>query len=95
MGFLTTSSFPSNVGLAAKEKKDLYFRTLSLERQRSSYAETAVEIEAELQAVTAELTTLSGIIASLPDGELKDENVTKKRGKSPFTILQQVFNINL
>ena len=84
MGFLTTSSFPSSVGLAAKEKIDLYFRTLSIERQRSSYAETAVETEAGLQAVTAELTTLSGIIASLPDGELKDENVTKKKGQKPL-----------
>jgi hypothetical protein len=67
------------LSLAAKEKSDLDFRKLSLERQRSSYAETAVETEAELQAVTAELTALAGIIASLPNGELKDENVTKQK----------------
>jgi hypothetical protein len=67
------------LSLAAKEKSDLEFRKLSLERQRSSYAETAVEVETELQSVSAELAALVSIIASLPDGQVKDENITKQK----------------
>lgn len=67
------------LSLAAKEKGDLDFRKLSLERQRSAYAENAVEVEAELQAATAELAALATIIASLPDGAVKDENVTRQK----------------
>jgi hypothetical protein len=67
------------LSLAAKEKSDLEFRKLSLERQRSSYAETAVEVETELQSVNAELAALTSIIASLPDGQVKDESITKQK----------------
>jgi hypothetical protein len=67
------------LSLAAKEKSDLEFRKISQERQRSSYAETAVETEAELQTVNAELAALASIIATLPDGQVKDDNITKQK----------------
>ncbi len=67
------------LSLAAKENSDLEFRKLSQERQRNSYAETAVELEAELQTVNVELTALTSIIASLPDGQVKDDNITKQK----------------
>ncbi len=65
------------MSLAAKEKSDLEFRKLSQDRQRSSYSETAVEVEAELQVVNTEVAALNTIIASLPPGQTKDENITK------------------
>lgn len=67
------------LSLAAKEKGDLDFRKLSLQRQRSSYAENAVEVEAELQSANSELAALNTIIASLPDGDTKDDNVTRQK----------------
>jgi hypothetical protein len=75
----TTADCDLLLSLAAKEKGDLDFRKLSLERQRSSYAETAVEVETELQSVNAEMAALISIIASLPDGQTKDENITKRK----------------
>lgn len=67
------------LSLAAKEKDDLSFRKVSLERQQASFAENAVEIDTELQAATAELTALDTIIAALPAGELKDDNITRQK----------------
>lgn len=67
------------LSLAAKEKGDLDFRKLSLERQRSNFSETVVETESELQAVNAELQALITIIATLPEGQFKDENVTRRK----------------
>jgi hypothetical protein len=67
------------LSLSAKEKSDLEFRKLSQDRQRSSYAETAVEVETELQAVNAELAALNTIIAGLPPGQVKDDNITKQK----------------
>jgi hypothetical protein len=67
------------LSLAAKEKDDLTFRKLSLERQQANYAENAVEIDTELQAATAELTALDTIIAALQEGELKDDNITRQK----------------
>jgi hypothetical protein len=67
------------LSLAAKEKSDLDFRKLSQDRQRSSYAETAVEVEAELQVVNTELSAITTVIANLPDGQTKDDNITKRK----------------
>ena len=65
--------------LANKEKSDLEFRIISLNRQQFSYAESTVEIDSELQIVEAELSALETVIAALPDGEIKDDNITKKK----------------
>lgn len=67
------------LSLAAKEKGDLDFRKLSLQRQRNSYALTAVEVEAELLAVTAELDALNVMIPTLPNGTSKDSNIERQK----------------
>lgn len=67
------------LSLAAKEKGDLDFRKLSLQRQRNSYAETAVEVDAELLAVTAELNALNTMIPTLPNGDAKDDNIGRQK----------------
>jgi len=71
--------------IAAKEKKDLEWKKLSFERQKDMYAENAVEVSAELAAKQAELTALDAVIANLPDGDLKDENI-KKRKRTEYSI---------
>jgi len=65
------------ISIATKEKSDLEFRKESLERQSISAAETALEIQQELDSLNAELNYLDSIIASLPEGKLKEENVAK------------------
>lgn len=66
------------LSLAARERSDLEFRKLSVERQRSVYAENAGEVEAELTAVNAELVAVNTVLENLPDGDIKDEQITKK-----------------
>lgn len=65
------------LSLSAKEKSDLEFQKLSQQRQRDSYAANAVEVGAELQTVNAELTAVTSIIDALPEGEVKDDNITR------------------
>ena len=61
-----------------KEKADLTFRKLSVERLTDRYAETSVEVATQLQGVIAELAAVDSYIAILPDGPIKDEAVDKK-----------------
>jgi len=63
---------------AQKEKADLTFRKLSVERLTDRYAETSVEEATQLQGVIAELAAVDSYIAILPDGPIKDEAVDKK-----------------
>ena len=63
---------------AQKEKADLTFRKLSVERLTDRYAETSVEVATQLQGVIAELAAVDSYIAILPDGPIKDEAVDKK-----------------
>lgn len=81
----TVADCDAALNIAGKEQKDLEWKKLSLERQKESYANNAVEIAAELAAREAELTALDSIIATLPDGELKDENI-KKRKRAEYSI---------
>jgi hypothetical protein len=67
------------LSLAAKEKSNLEFQKLSQQRQRQNYADTALEVAAELQTVDAELTALGSIITALPDGEVKDDSITRQK----------------
>ena len=73
------------LNIAQKEQKDLEWRRLSFERQKEMYSENAVEVSTELAAKEAELAALDAVIASLPDGELKDENI-KKRKRTEYSI---------
>lgn len=63
---------------AQKEKADLNFKKLSEERLTTKYAETALEVDAVLQGVIAELTAVDTIIAVLPEGPTKDDTINKK-----------------
>lgn len=63
---------------AQKEKADLTFRKLSVERLTDRYAETSVEVATQLQGVIAELAAVDSYIDILPDGPIKDEALDKK-----------------
>jgi hypothetical protein len=63
---------------AAKEKADLNFKKLSEERLTNNYSAASIEIDAELQSVIAEITATETIIATLPDGDSKEDAVKKK-----------------
>ena len=63
---------------ATKEKADLNFKKLSEERLTNNYSAASIEIDAELQAVIAEIASTETVIATLPAGNSKDEAVKKK-----------------
>ncbi len=63
---------------AAKEKADLNFKKLSEERLTDNYSTTSVEINAELQSVVTEISATETIIATLPEGNNKEDAVKKK-----------------
>lgn len=63
---------------AVKEKADLEFKKLSEERLTTNYSTTSIEIDAELQSVITEIASTTTIIATLPDGQSKDEAIKKK-----------------
>ncbi len=67
------------LAMAAKDKSDLEFRQLQLQRQQASYAENALETEDELQAVDTELDAINTIVSTLPDGSTKDDNIIKQK----------------
>jgi len=63
---------------AAKEKADLEFKKLSEERLTNNYSTTSIEIDAELQSVNTEIDATTTIIATLPEGQSKEDAVKKK-----------------
>ena len=66
------------LSIASKEKQDLEWKKLSLERQKAQYSDQSVSITAELAGKQAEVEVLDSIIAGLPEGNLKVENQNKK-----------------
>ncbi|GGE69180.1 hypothetical protein EV200_1012 [Pedobacter psychrotolerans] len=62
-----------------KEKKDLSFRKLSLERQQENYANTTVEVSSEIEVLNAELSAVNTVVATLPDGDTKDDNIKRQK----------------
>jgi hypothetical protein len=64
---------------ANEEKSDLLFRKTAVEHQTSGYEKTASSVEADLQSSTAQLNALTTVIAGLPEGQVKDANVTKQK----------------
>lgn len=63
---------------AVKEKADLNYKKLSEERLTNNYSETSIEIDAELQSVISEIAATETIIATLPEGNSKEDAVKKK-----------------
>jgi len=67
------------LALIEKEKKDLLFRKLSLERQQENYANTTVEVSSEIDVINAELAAVNTVVATLPDGDTKDDNIKRQK----------------
>lgn len=73
----TVNECDSLLSVAQKEKDNLLFRQTSLLRQIDSYKTRALVTVGELQVVNAELAVLEGLVASLPEGPTKDDNIAK------------------
>ena len=69
----------SLIQVANKEKDDLQYRKTTVTHQNASFANTAAEVEADLNSTNAQLTALTTVIAGLPAGAVKDSNVTKQK----------------
>jgi len=67
------------LALIEKDKKDLSFRKLSLERQQENYANTTVEVSSEIEVLNAELSAVNTVVATLPDGDTKDDNIKRQK----------------
>ena len=63
---------------AEKEKSDLTFKQLSVERVTVNYSSTSIEIDAVLQGVIAEISAIDTIISTLAEGSTKEDLVKKK-----------------
>jgi hypothetical protein len=66
------------LGIAQKEKSDLNFKKLSEERLVTNYSNTAVEIDAILQGVNAEIAAVDTVLAILPEGPTKEAEEKRK-----------------
>lgn len=63
---------------AAREKADLNYKKITIQRVSEKYAETSVGLDAEIQGVIAEIAATETIIAALPDGPSKEAQLDKK-----------------
>lgn len=63
---------------AAREKADLNYKKITIERMSQKYSETSVGLDAEIQGVIAEIAAVEIIIAALPDGPSKEVAQDKK-----------------
>ncbi|WP_396153724.1 hypothetical protein [Flavobacterium sp.] len=66
------------LGMAQKEKSDLNFKKLSEERLVTNYSNNAVEIDAILQGVNAEIAAVDTVLAILPEGPTKEAEEKRK-----------------
>ncbi|MBA4152807.1 hypothetical protein [Flavobacterium sp.] len=64
--------------MAGKEKSDLAFKKLSEERLVSNYSSNAVEIDAILQGVIAEIAAVDTVLIVLPPGSTRDSEEKRK-----------------
>jgi hypothetical protein len=62
---------------AAREKADLNYKKITIERVAQKYAETSVGLDAEIQGVIAEIAATETIIAALPEGPSKEAQLDK------------------
>jgi hypothetical protein len=63
---------------AQKEKADLSFKKLSEDRLTNKFESSSVEIQAILQGVLAELSAINTVIAVLPEGPTKVNELKRK-----------------
>lgn len=60
-----------------KQKEDLEYARTSKERSRITYAERSVQTDADLLAINGEVSSLQTVLASLPEGDTKEEMEVK------------------
>lgn len=63
---------------AEKEKAELTFKKLSEDRMTTRFETSAVEVEAILEGVIAELSAIDIVIGILPEGPTKVEEIKRK-----------------
>jgi hypothetical protein len=64
--------------LANREKSDIIYAIDTISRRIDFMSTGASDFNSDLTAVQNELSTAELIIASLPDGEIKEEQITKR-----------------
>lgn len=72
------SEADSLIKTAEREKRNLEHRKDSYQLRNENSAEDAVENAADLTSANAALTAVNAIIATLPEGERKEEELIKK-----------------
>lgn len=63
---------------AQREKEDLELKKLNEIKLTKNYSDTSVSIETELNSVIVQINTIDSILASLPEGAIKNDNLKKK-----------------
>ena len=63
---------------AQREKEDLELKKLNEIKLTKNYSDTSISIETELNSVTVQINTIDSILASLPEGIIKNDNLKKK-----------------
>lgn len=61
------------IDMTTENRSALDYRKTGLERQQQTASSNSVSIEADLTAAEAEIAALNTVMASLPDGPVKDE----------------------
>lgn len=76
---ILTTAFDCNalIEIAKKEKADLDFQKISLERHKDVSSGNASAVETALAIVTSQITSEEATIASLPEGDTKEKEVLK------------------
>lgn len=74
----TPADCNSLLALTNKEKSDLEFRKLSQQRNRDNYLERSTQITSDIAVVKGELAALNTVLLTLPEGEVRDDNVSRK-----------------
>ena len=66
------------ISMAAKNKAPLEYKKLILQHKKEISTGNAVEIQTDLQSVNAEIAALETVISTLPEGDTKKYNMSKK-----------------
>lgn len=64
---------------AQNEKENLALKKLNESKLTRNYSNTSLSIDAELQSVITQINTINAILPTLPEGNIKEENVKKLR----------------
>jgi hypothetical protein len=67
------------LALASKEKGDLDFKKISLERNQQGYLGRSVQLTTDLQVTRTEISALEAVVAGLPEGDVKETNISRKK----------------